>query len=98
MRVSKSVLALWSFGFLMPVWLLIADLFSERLTGTNLPGGWLYVGIVAGAAVCGIAICLWKVTIWQRLALILASWLLLAGEVLLLGAFSLSQSGLKGVQ
>jgi hypothetical protein len=82
----------------MPVWFFAADLFNERLTQTNIPGRWLYVSIIFGAAICGIAISFLKFAVWQRMALVFASWLLIFGEVLMLGTFFLSRSGLKGTQ
>lgn len=69
-----------------------------RLTGVSLPGGWLYASIILGAVICGISELFVNCAIWQWVALVFASWLLLVGEVLMLGAFLLSRSGLKGIQ
>jgi hypothetical protein len=56
------------------------------------------VSVIVGALVCAVAIARSSFAVWQRIALVFASWLLLAGEVLTLGAFLLSRGGLRGVQ
>ena len=82
----------------MPVWLLAADFFCERVAGTELSGRWLYVSIVAGALLCAGAIVVSGLSVLRRILFVFASWLLLAAEVLVLGAFELSRSGLGGIQ
>ncbi len=98
MKFSKSKLIAWSIGLLMPLWLLVADLLLQRFTGTPLPGAWLYVGMIVAAVLCAVVISFSCFPIWQRIALVFASWLLLAGEVLIIGVFELARSGVKGIQ
>jgi hypothetical protein len=98
MKTSKTNLLIWGIGFLMPLWLAIADPISKSLFGTELSGRWLYVSVIAGASICAIAVFVSAFSIWQRVALVIGSWVLLAGEVLVLGAFYLSKNGLVGTQ
>ena len=91
MKISKPQLIMWTVGFLAPVWLLL-------FTPASTPGAWLYVSVLVGAIVCAVAIAMSRFAIWQRIALVFASWLLLGGEVLTLGVFFLSRDGLRGIQ
>lgn len=91
MKISKPQLIMWSVGFLAPVWLLL-------FTPASTSGAWLYVSVLLGAIVCAVAIAMSRFAIWQRIALVFASWLLLGGEVLTLGMFLLWGDGLRGVQ
>jgi len=94
MKISKSQLVMWAVGFLAPVWLLVIG----RFTSGHISGAWLYVSVIVGALVCAVAIARSSFAVWQRIALVLASWLLLAGELLTLAAILLSRAGLRGVQ
>jgi hypothetical protein len=98
LKTSKSQLIVWTVGLLMPLWLLVADLTIQRFSGTRLSGVWLYVSVIAAAVLCASVIAFSRFAVWQRIALVLASWLLLAGEALALGAFELSKTGLAGTQ
>ena len=82
----------------MPVWLLVADYVCKHVAGTELSGGWLYVSIVAGALLCAGVVVVSGASVLKRGLFIFASWLLLALEILALGAFELSRSGLSGTQ
>ena len=86
----------WSIGLLMPVWLFVSNFINKWLSGTELPGAWLYVSVILGAVICGIVISFSALAVWRRVSLVLISWILIAGEVLALGAFELSRSGLAG--
>jgi hypothetical protein len=94
MKITKAQLLMWCIGFLAPVWLLVV----ERLMSAPISGAWLYGSIIIGALVCAVAIAVSSFSVWQRVALVFASWLLLVGEVLTLGAFLMSRHGLRGVQ
>lgn len=82
----------------MPVWLLVADYICKHVAGTELSGAWLYVSFVAGALLCAGAVIVSGASVLRRGLLIFASWLVLALEILALGAFELSRSGLVGIQ
>lgn len=82
----------------MPLWLLLADLLLQQFTRTPLSGAWLYVGMIVAAVFCAAVIVFSRFTVWHRIALVFASWLLLAGEVLIIGIFKLARSGLNGIQ
>src|SRR5688572_33403055 len=98
MKPSSLRVVIWVSGFLMPLWLFLADLMTQRFAHVSLQGVWLYGGIIAGAIICALVISLSHIAIWQRIALVFASWLLLAGEVLTLGALQLARNGLAGTQ
>lgn len=70
----------------------------DNVTSGSISGAWLYVGVIAGAVLCAAALAVSDYSTWQRVALVLASWLLMLGEVLLIGAVLLSRDGLTGVQ
>jgi len=98
MKASKRNILIWGIGFLMPLWLVIADFVSRRLAGAEFSGRWLYVSTIAGALICAIAISVSALAVWQRIVFVLSSWTLLVGEVFVLGAFHFSRSGLVGTQ
>lgn len=98
MKILKSQLIVWIVGLLMPLWLLAADSMIQRFSGTQLSGAWLHVSVIGGALICAVVVAFSRLAVWQRVALMFASWLLLAGEVLILGALELSRNGLAGTQ
>ena len=98
MRISKLQIILWIIGLLMPLWLLVTDSVIQRFTGVPLSGAWLHISVIVAAVFCAVVIAFSRFAVWQRIALVFASWLLLVGEVLTLGAFLLSRDGLRGVQ
>ena len=82
----------------MPVWLLVADQIYQRVTGAELSGNWLFVSIGVGALVCAMTIVGSTMPALKRVLFVLASWLLIAGEVLALAVLQLFKSGLAGTQ
>ena len=96
-KISRPQLVAWSIGFLMPLWLVVIDLMMQRLTGIEVSGAWLYVSVTVAAIICAITVVFSRFTLWQRVALIMTSWLLLVCEVLVLAAAALMRNGLEGV-
>jgi len=98
MKISKGQLIVWSTGLLAPLWLLLINSLIERFMSVSVSGRWLYASIILGALICATAISVSRFAVWQRIALILASWLLIAGEVLTLGAFLVFNPGVSATQ
>jgi hypothetical protein len=98
MKVFSRQLIIWIVGLLMPVWLLLAGNAYKLIAGAELSGRWLYVSIIAGAVLCAGSVLTSELPIVRRVVFVFASWLMLAVEVLLLGVFEFSRSGLTGIQ
>jgi len=98
MKISNFQLLIWCVGFLSPVWMCVVDLIAQYLTSASISGAWLYVSILLGAVVCSISIAFSRFNLWERIALVFVSWLLLAGEVLAIGALLIMTHGLQGTQ
>jgi hypothetical protein len=96
-KISKSQRLVWSIGSLMPLWLVVINLVVKQSTGVEVSGVWIYVSVTLAAATCAVAIAFSRFSVWQRVALIMASWVLLVAEVLLLAAIALMRNGLEGV-
>jgi hypothetical protein len=98
MKFSKTHLLVWCTGFLMPVWLIVADRIYQRVSDSPLSGRWLYASILVGALICAAAILISRLSVLKRIVFVAGSWVLLGVEVLALGAVELSRTGLAGIQ
>jgi hypothetical protein len=87
----------WILGisvFLLPTFSTLAD----RVFSLHLSGSWLYVELAAVVIICGGIALSAPFVWWRRLALLLGTLCLLVIQVLVLGAFALTTTGLEGIQ